>query len=221
MVNIADLVKQAVPDAKSIFLYRNALDVVDSMCAAFIATGVYRLVRVLGIDVFYVFYVSTLPQNLGKLMPLINDKERIPQSCYQSLGAVAPFVMAWLSVMHYALHAYHAGCIQACIRYEDMIMSKTALVSKLLSVVGLLPSSETKEERSSSDDVFKKDAHEGAATASKRTVFNEETGAVEVRGFAYFRGDDPEMIRNVLAHHGTIEHSDYVMPGTITIENTN
>jgi hypothetical protein len=219
MVNIADLVQQAVPDAKSIFLYRNALDVVDSMCAAFIDTGLYRAVRKLGVDSFYLFYVSTLPQNLGKLMPLINDKERIPQSCYKGLGAVAPFVLCWMSVMHHALEAYYGGSIQACIRYEDMIVGKTALVSKMLSVVGLLPNGEAKkQERPSSDDVFKKDAHAGnSLTQSKRTVFNEETGGIEVRNFAYFRGDDPEVIRDVLAHHEEIEHSDYVMPGTITI----
>jgi len=219
MVYIAELLQKAVPDAKAIFLYRNALDVIDSMCAAFISTGMYLAIRKISMDTFYLFYISTLPKNLPKLMPLMNDTERFPQACYKHLGAVCPFVLSWISVMHYGLNAYRGGSIHACIRYEDMILGKTALVSKMLSVVGLLPSDgKAKEDVMYSDEVFKKDAHSGnQVTQSKRTVFNEETGVVEVRSFAYLRGDDPEVIRDVLARHEEIEHSDYVIPGTIGI----
>jgi hypothetical protein len=219
MVYIAELIQKAVPEAKAIFLYRNALDVIDSMCAAFISTGVYLFVRKVALDTFYVFHVSTLPKNLPKLMPLMNDTERFPQSCYKHLGAVCPFVLSWISVMHYGLNAYRGGFIHACIRYEDMIIGKTTLVSKMLSTVGLLPSDgKARENVIHSDEVFKKDAHSGhQVTQSKRTVFNEETGAVEVKSFAYLRGDDPEVIRDVLARHEEIEHSDYVIPGTITL----
>jgi len=151
-------------------------------------------------------------------MPLISDTERFPLACYKQLGSVAPFVFSWISVMHYGLSGFHAGAIHACIRYEDMILGKTALVSKMLSVVGLLPNAKGKEDMTYSDNVFKKDAHSGhRVTQSKRTVFNEETGAVEVRSFAYLRGDDPEAVRDVLARHEEIEHSDYVIPGTITL----
>jgi len=188
------------------------------MCAAFISTGVYLAVRKVALDVFYVFYVSTLPQNLPKLMPLMNDTERFPQTCYRGLGAVCPFVLSWVSVMHYGLSGYRNGAIHACIRYEDMIVGKTALVSKMLSAVGLLPNGANEKARPYSDEVFKRDAHSGhTVTQSKRTVFNEDTGMVEVRSFAYLRGDDPEMIRDVLARHEEIEHSDYVIPGTISL----
>jgi len=218
MVFITELMHKAVPDAKAIFLYRNALDVIDSMCAAFISTGLYLAVRKLSIDTFYLFKVSTLLQNLPKIMPLMNDMERFPRSCYKPLGAVVPFVMSWISVMHYALNASHAGAIHACIRYEDLILGKTALVSKMLAVVGLLPSNgKGKEDVIHSDEVFKRDAHSGHHTQSKRTVFNEDTGVVEVRSFAYLRGDDPDLIRDVLARHEEIEHSDYVIPGTIAL----
>jgi len=138
MVYIAELMQKAVPDAKAIFLYRNALDVIDSMCAAFISSGVYLAIRKISLDSLYVFHISTLPKNLPKLMPLMSDTERFPQSCYKHLGAVSPFVLSWISVMLYGLNAYRGGSIHACIRYEDMIIGKTGLVSKLLSAVGLL-----------------------------------------------------------------------------------
>jgi hypothetical protein len=219
MVYIAELIQKAVPDAKAIFLYRNALDVVDSMCAAFISTGMYLFVRKIALDTLYVFHISTLPKNMPKLMPLMNDTERFPQSCYKHLGAVCPFVLSWISVMHYGLNAYRAGSIHACIRYEDMILGKTALVSKMLSAVGLLPSDgKGNVDVIYSDEVFKRDAHSGhQVTQSKRTVFNEATGVVEVNSFAYLRGDDPDVIRDVLARHEEIEHSDYIIPGTIEL----
>jgi len=219
LVYIAELIRKAVPDAKAIFLYRNALDVIDSMCAAFINTGMYLAIRKMALDTFYLFFISTLPQNLPKLMPLMNDTDRFPQTCYRGLGAVCPFVLTWVSVMHYGLQSFHTGAIHGCIRYEDMILGKTALVSKMLSVVGLLPGDgKGRVDTMHSDEVFKKDAHFGhGCTQSKRTVFNEETGAVEVRSFAYLRGDDPELIRDVLARHEEIEHSDYVIPGTIAL----
>lgn len=218
MVYIADLLQQAVPDAKAIFLYRNALDVIDSMSAAFISSGLYLFIRKIAVDTFYVFYISSLPKNLPKLMPLMNDTERFPQSCYKPLGAVCPFVLSWISVMHYALEAHRNGAIQACVRYEDLIIGKTALVSKMLSVVGLLSSDNKKANVASSDEVFKKDAHSGhQTTQSKRTVFNEETGAIEVRSFAYLRGNDAELIRDVLSRHQEIEHSDYVLPATVVL----
>jgi len=217
LVYITELMQKAVPDAKTIFLYRNALDVVDSMCAAFINTGAYRVIRKIGLDTFYVYHVSTLPQHLPKVAPLMNDMERFPQHLYKHLGAVSPFIMTWISVMHYALAAQRAGFIQTCLRYEDMIVGKTALVAKMLAAVGLLAGdAKLRPEDDRSDDVFKRDAHEGhSVTQSKRTVFNEETGVVEVRNFAYFRGDDPDKIRDVLAHHEEIEHSDFVLPGTV------
>lgn len=215
MVYIAHLVHEAVPDAKAIFLYRNALDVIDSMGAAFINTGAYRLIRQLGIDVFYVFSISTLPQNLPKLMPLMSDKIQFPPSCYMHLGAVCPFVLSWLSVMHYATIAQRNGHVSAAIRYEDLIVGKTELVAKLLQTVGMMGEACGNVQEQSLDSVFKKDAHAGKVTQSSRSVFNEDTGVVERCDFAYLRGNDTVKINAVLAHHEEIEHSDFVIPGTI------
>jgi hypothetical protein len=219
MVFISELIQKALPDAKAIFLYRNALDVIDSMCAAFISSGLYLFIRKWSMDTFYIYSVSTLPKNFPKLMPMMNDIDRFPQSCYKPLGSVGPFVITWISVMHYALNASRDGSIHACIRYEDMILGKTALVSKMLSAVGLLPSDgKGKEDFVHSDEVFKRDAHSGNdVTQSKRTVFNEDTGALEIKGFAYLHSDDPESIRDVLARHEEIEHSDFIIPGTIAL----
>jgi hypothetical protein len=221
MVYIAELMNKALPEAKSIFLYRNALDVIDSMAAAFINTGVYKLIRSLGIDIFYVFYISDLPENLPKLMPLMNDKEMFPVESYMGLGAVCPFVLSWISTMHYGMEAYNKGYVSELIRYEDLVEKKMELVSHLLQRLDMLPassSSERSSERSSAntDLVFLQDAHANTTTVSRRASKNKD-GSVSRSGFAYFKGDDVENVKSVLSRHATIDHSDFIIPGTLLV----
>jgi len=211
MVYIADLVKEAIPDAKAIFLYRNALDVIDSMAAAFINTRLYHLVRRLGVDVFYVFKISDLPQNLPKLMPLMND-ERFPVETYKDLGAVCPFVMSWLSVMHYGMKGLDSGSIQAAIRYEELTARKTDLVSEMLGVVGLPLKSSTQKKQ---DGVFTKDAHGESITRSRRAQYD-KNGVAKRGDYVYFRGDDVRRVKQVLARHEVIENSEFIIPGTLS-----
>lgn len=236
-IYIADLLRQAIPDAKTIFLYRNALDVIDSMGAAFINTGAYRAIRYTGFDSFYVFYISQLPLHLWKLMPLMNDLKRFPQSVYQGLGAVCPFVMTWISVMHYALKFTQSGVIQASVRYEDMIEGKTDLIKKLLFEIGMrcetVNSSGTEDSEDSDTSVnyatprgrsasaegselhFKKDVHAKTSSRSRRTKFNAD-GTRERLGFAYLRGNDVAHITKVISQHPTL-HSDSIVTNTLSL----
>ena len=214
MVYVADLVHRALPESKAIFLYRNALDVIDSMGAAFINTGAYRLIRKIGLDIFYVFHVSTLPKHLPKLMPLMLDTARFPQSSYRALGAVCPFVMSWMSVMHFGMDAYRRGFVHAMLRYEDLVENKTEIVAKMCEQIKFF---EAKPFEASQENVFNKDAHAATTTASRRTVFDEKTGERTRKGFAYLRGDDEAHIISVLARHEEIERSDFIIPGTLSM----
>lgn len=218
MVYISDLVHKALPEAKAIFLYRNALDVVDSMGAAFINTGFYRAVRIIGLDVLYVYYLSTLPQHLWKLMPLMKDRLRFPPHCYMWLGAVSPFVLSWLSTMHYAMIAHGKGHVLALIRYEDLIRGRTELVAKMLQTLGMLPACHQIDPSQKTDltKVFLTDAHANHSTFSRRTVFDESSGRTVRKGYAYLRGRDADMVQGVIRRHEVIQRSDYVIPGTLT-----
>lgn len=223
-VYINKLIQQALPDAKPIFLYRNGLDVIDSMGAAFINTGLYRAIRTIGIDTFYIWSISTLPDHLWKLMPLIRDP-RFPMASFKPLGAVVPFVFTWLSVMQAAIEAKEAGTIDVMIRYEDMIKGKDAYVRKMLEAVGVKTrssESSTKDEAKRTDssakasEIFNADVHQGV-TRSKRTQIDQKTGKV-VRSdrFAYLKPSDVSVIKNVMAYHETILCSEFIIPGTLS-----
>lgn len=133
VINIADLIQKAIPDSKAIFLYRTALDVIDSQCAMFIKDSLsYQLIRLFGLDVIYLYYFSNLSDHMWKIMPLMKDTRRFPPSSYEHLGFISIFAMSWLSVMHKAIEAIEAETISVAIRYDDLIQEKDRLVWKAL-----------------------------------------------------------------------------------------
>lgn len=218
MVYIADLVHKAVPDAKAVFLYRDGLDVIDSMGAAFINTGSYKIIRGIGLDILYVFHLSSLMTHLWKLMPLIRDKKRFPISCYKAVGAVSPFIFSWMSVMTYAMEAYNCKILDGLIRYEELIKGKTDYVIKMLGAVGLdVPEQET--DLSHAKGIFSRDSHgRNSITTSKRNLLCEKTGKKVRKGFTYLQDYEVEVIKDVFSRHGEITTADFIIPGTIMAE---
>jgi len=213
MVYVADILAKAVPDAKAVFLYRNGLDVVDSMGAAFINTGPYKVIRAIGLDVLYVFHASTLLLHLWKLMPLIKDTDRFPQKCYKSLGAVSPFVFSWMSVMTYAMEARQCGLLHALVRYEELVQGKTEYVVKMLHACGLRANSDQEGTPVVSPALFSSDVHTGV-TRSSRTSYD-DNGKVRRKGYTYLQPHEADMVKAVFARHGVIQGPNYIIPGTL------
>jgi len=136
VVYIADLIQKAIPDAKSIFVYRRALDVIDSKCVEFIKdNSFYWLIRFLRLDVFYLYYFSNLTDHLYKVMPLIKDTRRFPLSSYREFGFISFFIMSWLSVMHKAMEALESGNISVSVEWQELVFHQEALVCKILKSI--------------------------------------------------------------------------------------
>ena len=110
--------------------------------------------------------------------------------------------------------AYKAGLIKTMLRYEDLSVGKTALVSKMLSVCGSQFVSAPCE--ADCNDVFRVDSHGKTATRSRRRKVNPRTGNMD-RGtsYAYLRQGEVEHIQQVISRHGVIAGSDFVIPGTL------
>lgn len=53
VIDRGDLLRAAAPQAKTMFLYRNAVDVVDSFCMAFYNSGANKLFRWIKLDTLY------------------------------------------------------------------------------------------------------------------------------------------------------------------------
>jgi len=147
----------------------------------------------------------------------MKDTTRFPVSCYMGLGAVSPFVMTWLSVMHKAMEAYNAGIICQMIRYEDLIVWKTKLVQEMLLKTGInIPQVSNNSE---GDAVFNKDSHANSTTKSRRTVRNEKTGKIIRKSFVYLKDGEVEHIKDVIIRHEVIGTAEFIIPGTFSLEN--
>jgi hypothetical protein len=59
-IMLADAIKTALPECKHMFLYRNAIDTVDSFCMAFFNSRVARLSRKLHIDSLFLFKLTKI-----------------------------------------------------------------------------------------------------------------------------------------------------------------
>jgi hypothetical protein len=193
----AELIARALPRAKAVFLYRNTLDVVDSMCTAFYGTGANWWIRALRLDVFYVSYLSTLSRHLPKLAPLMYDTVHFPARSYLCLGAVYPCVMTWLSVMHFGMEAYRRGFIHVVLRYEDIVVQQTQLLHKLCHLLQL-----------------------DNATYIRRDVQTQTRASSSRRGqqkFVYLHEGEVTHIQKLVAQHGEIGCTNYRIPGTMTL----
>lgn len=83
---------------QSVFLYRNAIDTIDSFCMAFFNSTLNRVLRTLSLDSLFIFKLSPLPGLFPVLVPLIGDA-RFPAAMYTDLGAIGLTAMGWLSAM--------------------------------------------------------------------------------------------------------------------------
>lgn len=207
-IHIAHVLKKALPGASSMFLYRNGLDVVDSMGATFINGGLYRLIRFLRADMAYVFHFSALPTHLFKLIPLFGYKG-FPCSRFEHLGAVSPFVMGWLSVMEKAYESLENGDIQFAFRYEDVVAEGPALLMKVLTMAGYKPKLNPVE----MSHVFNTDSQVDSVASSSRRRPNGQMS----ESYAYLRGKDMNSIAEVIAMHPRINHWDMILPKTISV----
>lgn len=205
---IAHLLKAALPGACSMFLYRNAADVVDSMAAAFISGFLYNLWRFLRLDSYYIFVFSSLDLHLPILMPLWASK-LYPSQTFTELGGTSPFFMAWLSVMHKAQESLECGDIDLAFRYEDVVQDKGVLLMKVLEVAGFTPTPNERELTTA----FRANSQEDSSAASRRR----NGDGVLSEKFHYLRSDDLTKFQKLFARHPFIRSHHHVLPKTITV----
>jgi len=208
VTNIAHLLKGALPGASSMFLYRNAADVVDSMAAAFISGFLYDVIRFCRMDSFYVFVFSSLPLHMHILMPLWGSKLYRSHS-FSELGGTAPFFMSWLSVMHKAHESLHSGDIDLAFRYEDVVEDKAVLLMKVLEQAGFTPTLNQPEIA----QTFRANSQEDSSAASRR---RNGDGLLSEK-FHFLRKDDLKKFQKLFAVHPFIRSHNHVLPKTITV----
>jgi hypothetical protein len=187
-IQLADLIAQVVPDAKVIFLYRNAKDVIKSSIRSFVIVK------------------KMLPQIKGnielysRIFPLLKDYENYID--FDDTNATDLYVTGWLSVMQRYLFLHKQEITTCAVRYEDLVTKPQDIVTSIFEKCALQIS-----EVENACKAFKKDSQMGSSLSQENTRKNDAQ-----------QPDDLEIsqkITRLLNHHPVIKTPYFIVPGTL------
>jgi hypothetical protein len=187
-IALGDLIYRAFPDAKSIFLYRNAEDVIKSSIRSF---------------VFLSNLLPKIKENIGfysRFIPLLKDYA--DDIDFEDSRAIDIYTILWLSVMQNYLSLHKQGIITCALRYEDLVAQPQQIVSSLFQQCGL-PITEVEN----ACTTFSSDSQSGSNLSRENTRKNEteQLDNSEIR----------EKIDKLLKKHSAIKTSGFIVPGTL------
>ena len=187
-----DLLHRVAPQAKHIFLYRNAEDRARSSARAFktVEAGAKAMDE------------ATLRVRT-KFVPLLSNYAN--RAINGTLSQVEFSMLAWLSGMQKYLELHAAGVPMCAVRYEDMIVQPEQIVHTLFEYCGL-PT--TPERLAQGVKAFERDSQQGSSLARTNLKQDEQNRLTE---------EHLQSIHQLLAEHNTIHAPDFIVPGTITL----
>lgn len=189
-IEVADLIYRVLPDAKLIFMYRNAEDVVKSSIRTF---------------VHFSAMLSMIEQNIqvyNQFIPLL--KEYASYIDFTDSNATDFYTTMWLSVMHRYLLLCQRGIPTCAIRYEDLVADPQEIVTGIFNYCNL-PISEV----SHACKVLEKDSQSGSNFSQENVRKNDNklTDILEIR----------QKIAQLLLKHPQIQTADFVVSGTLGV----
>ena len=187
-IELGDLMYLAFPDAKSIFLYRNAEDVIKSSIRSF---------------VFLSNLLPTIQENIdlySRFIPLLKDYA--DDIDFADSRAIDFYTTMWLSVMQRYLSLHQQGITTCSVRYEDLVAQPQHTVSSLFQKCSL-PIAEV----ANACKAFTSDSQDGSNLSRENTLKNEaeQLDTLEIRG----------KIDKLLKKHPEIQTSGFITPGTL------
>ena len=189
-IELGDLIYQAFPDAKTLFLYRNLEDVVKSSIPAF---------------VFLSTMLPTIAQNIdfySRFIPLI--KNYTNSIDFTDPSAIDLYTTLWLSVMQSYMQFHQQGILTCAIRYEDLVANSQQMVTSIFKYCDL-PISEVAK----ACQAFEKDAHSSSNLSRENLNKND----VEIPDILEIR----QKIDKLLKKHPKIKTPDFIVPGTLEV----
>jgi hypothetical protein len=186
----AAMLAEALPGSRSIFLYRHAVDVVNSFLTTMVPPRLFRLARALGVEHLPTRWL--LPsKHAERLAPLLTDRS------YRPTGLVGFFAMAWLSKMDAALAFQEHGGLAATLRYEALRRNPGYMLERLATALGL----EGDFQPAALERALGKDVQQGSSMASRQLRVLDQ--------------HDERRLRRLLAHHPRLNQPDVVLPGSL------
>lgn len=187
-IELGDLIKQAFPNTQSIFLYRNAKEMVKSSIRAF------GLLNEL---------LPKIEENINfysRFIPLLKDYKNNLQLSPNK--AVDFYTIMWLSVMERYIYLNQQRKINIAIRYEDLVAKPEKIITWLFQELGL-PITQVSE----AYQLLNHDSQEGSNLSKQKTHYNqvENLNSLEICN----------QVNNLLKQHPIITKSDFIVPDTL------
>ena len=187
-IGLGELIARSFPDAKSIFLYRNAEDVIKSSIRSF--------------DAFSKL-LPTIEDNIdlySRYIPLLKDYAA--DIDFTDSRAIDLYTVGWLSKMQSYLSLYEQGITTCAIRYEDLVTKPQEIVTSLFEKCNL-PVSDIVDVLA----VFESDSQNNSTLSRENTRKNksELLDTLEIR----------KKIDNLLKKHSAITTPNYIVPNTL------
>ena len=187
-IGLGELIARSFPDAKSIFLYRNAEDVIKSSIRSF--------------DAFSKL-LPTIEDNIdlySRYIPLLKDYAA--DIDFTDSRAIDLYTVGWLSKMQSYLSLYEQGITTCAIRYEDLVTKPQEIVTSLFEKCNL-PVSDIVDVLA----VFESDSQGNSTLSRENTRKNksELLDTLEIR----------KKIDNLLKKHSAITTPDFIVPNTL------
>ncbi|MFO0696095.1 MAG: hypothetical protein U0230_21205 [Polyangiales bacterium] len=136
----AELIRDAVPRSRSLFLHRNANDVIDSYIGAFLRSPFVGLFRSIGLDRLAVRILRVLWPRLHpavpRFMPLVIEPGTPDRDRH---GVVEILALGFHSMMQEAARLDRSGALRfdSVLRYEDLTEAPERFVRDLASGLGV------------------------------------------------------------------------------------
>ncbi len=193
---------RAHPDAKSIFLYRNAIDVVQSYDR--VSRGEYSrrrwAIRLPPLRRLYgavrLARGTVAATHLARYESIVRGGS--PTEVVARYGFLGLNVLKWAFFVEQYLRMRREGYAVHGLRYEDLVAHPAALMTQLLDTIGCRDADVAAVLRE-----FKRDSQEGTSHARDR-------------GASGFTGWDRRLTRDVLARYTSHRSPGVVLPGTLS-----
>jgi len=191
-IEIADLMYQLFPNAKIIFLYRNAENAARSFIRA-TANPAFLTKNT----------IENKMEVLSRFIPLLKTYADLID--YTNSNAIDIYSLMWLSAMQRYMALYTQGISMCAVRYEDLIRNPQQVVTSIFQYCGLPISDVDKACR-----VFEQDSKSGLNFSPKNPRKN-DINSQEI-------GEISQKVAKFLTKHPEIKTSDFIVPGTLRFD---
>jgi hypothetical protein len=197
-IEMGEMIHTVLPDARGVFLYRNARPVIESFIRAFSIAGILSLLRdTLPSRMLLAYLTKRYRTELPNYFPALRE---YPLATLFKTGWTGVLCITWLSIMKAYVRLYRRGLDVRAVLYEDIIKAPQELVARLFRYCGIPDAC-----LAAGLKALERDSQEGTRLA--RSVAHKKK--------RHMKEINMEHVRIILQTQPEISSPGYIAPGTI------